>query len=119
MSATVPTGVVQTAPAPGAEAAATRVRWTYVAPTLLIVWIVSMFGKSNISLVIADPQFIGEFQLAGQQTLLGWLGSGLLLAYGIGAPAWGWVVHRVGARTTLIVSLLIWAAACALSGVAT
>jgi len=31
---------------------ATNVRWTYVVPTLLIVWIMSMLDKSNISLVI-------------------------------------------------------------------
>ncbi|GAC1326337.1 MAG: MFS transporter [Chloroflexota bacterium] len=101
------------------DGVATRVRWTLIAPTLLVVWIISMFDKSNISLVIADPQFIAEFNLAGQQTLLGLLGSGLLFAYGLGAPVWGWIVYRAGARWTLIVSLAVWAVACALSGIAT
>ena len=47
-------------------AAATRVRWTYIAPTLLAYWIMSMFDKSNISIVIANPKFLDEMQLAGQ-----------------------------------------------------
>jgi hypothetical protein len=63
----------------------TRVRWTMVAPTLLIVWIMSMFDKSNISIVINDPEFLAEMGLKGQQQLLGWLATGLLVAYGITA----------------------------------
>src|SRR4029077_12159257 len=56
-----------------AAIAATRIRWTHIAPTLLIVWIVSMFDKSNISLVMADSNFLDELQLAGQPVKLGWL----------------------------------------------
>ena len=52
MSITVPHGVAGSQSA--AIAAATRVRWNYIAPTLLIVWIMSMFDKSNISLVMAE-----------------------------------------------------------------
>lgn len=117
MSTTVPSGVAQ--PRESAAAiGATSVRWTAVAPALLIVWIISMFDKSNISLVIANPGFLGEMHLVGQQALLGGLATGLLLAYGIGAPFWGWVVSRIGARLTAIVSLVVWAIACVISGVA-
>ena len=49
-------------PGVAALAVPTRVRWTYVAPTLLTYWIISMLDKSNISLVIADPRFLGEMQ---------------------------------------------------------
>src|SRR5580704_17695866 len=73
---------------------ATKVRWTYVAPTLLVVWIVSMFDKSNISLVINDPEFLTEMGLTGQAALLGWLASSLFIAYGVTAPAWGWAVDH-------------------------
>ena len=72
MSVTVSQGLA------GNEAAAiasTRIRWTHIAPTLLIVWIVSMFDKSNISLVMADSNFLGELRLAGQPVKLGWLAS--------------------------------------------
>ncbi|MDB5650557.1 MAG: sauU 6 [Hyphomicrobiales bacterium] len=96
----------------------TRVRWTHIAPTLLIVWIVSMFDKSNMAIVMNDQGFLQELGLAGQQAKLGWLSSGLFLAYGICAPLWGWVVHRYGARRTCALSLLIWACTCFWSGAA-
>ena len=56
---------------------ATNIRWTHVAPTLLIVWIVSMFDKSNMAIVMNDQTFLNELGLAGQQGRLGWLSSGL------------------------------------------
>ena len=101
--------------APGV--AATRVRWTYIAPTLLVVWIVSMFDKSNISIVIANPHFLSDMQLAGQTKLLGWLVGGLFIAYGLAAPIWGWAVTRYGPRYTTIVGLAIWALTCFWAGV--
>ena len=70
-------------------AAATRVRWSYIAPTLLAYWIMSMFDKSNISIVINNPQFLGDLHLAGQTKLLGWLVGGLFISYGLAAPIWG------------------------------
>ena len=97
-------------------AAATRVRWTYIAPTLLIYWIISMFDKSNISLVIADPKFLGEMQLVGQTKLLGWLASSMFISYSLAAPVWGWAVTRYGPRNSIMASLIIWAATCFWSG---
>ncbi len=58
-----------------AIAAATRVRWTYIAPTLLVFWIVSMFDKSNIALVIADPKFLDE-TAACRPAQIAWLAGG-------------------------------------------
>ena len=92
--------------------AATRVRWTYIAPTLLAYWIMSMFDKSNVSIVIANPQFLSEMQLAGQTKELGWLVGSLFISYGVAAPVWGWAVTRYGARNSIIVSLILWAITC-------
>ncbi|MCW2573948.1 MAG: hypothetical protein JWO88_4006 [Frankiales bacterium] len=97
---------------------ATSIRWTHIAPTLLVVWIISMFDKSNMSIVMNDQSFLSELGLAGQQAKLGWLSSALFLAYGICAPLWGWVVHRIGARKTCALSLVIWALTCFWSGIA-
>ena len=116
MSITVPHGVAGSQSA--AIAAATRVRWNYIAPTLLIVWIMSMFDKSNISLVMADSTFLNEMHLANEKVMLGWLASSLFLAYGIFAPFWGWMVQRYGARRTTIASLIVWALTCFWSGLA-
>jgi sugar phosphate permease len=96
----------------------TNIRWSHIAPTLLVVWIISMFDKSNMAIVMNDPSFLGELGLAGQQAKLGWLSSGLFLAYGLCAPLWGWVVHRYGARLTCVLSLVIWALTCFWSGIA-
>ncbi len=98
-------------------AAATRVRWTYIAPTLLAYWIMSMFDKSNISIVIANPKFLDEMQLAGQTKELGWLVGSLFISYGIAAPVWGWIVTRYGPRNAIMASLVIWAVTCFWSGV--
>src|SRR4029077_4567400 len=97
-------------------AAATRVRWTYIAPTLLVYWIMSMFDKSNISIVIANPKFLDELGLAGQTKELGWLVGSLFISYGIAAPVWGWIVTRYGPRNPIMARLVICAATCFWSG---
>jgi MFS family permease len=114
MTITVPQGLAPSATA--ALAAATRVRWTYIAPTLLVYWIISMFDKSNISLVMADPQFLDEMQLNGQSKLLGWLASSMFISYSLAAPLWGWAVTRYGPRHAIMTSLVIWALTCFWSG---
>ena len=96
MTVTVPQRLARDS---AAIAAATRVRWTYIAPTLLVFWIVSMFDKSNIALVIADPKFLDELQLAGQTKLLGWLVGSLFISYSLAAPAWGWAVTSYGPQS--------------------
>ncbi len=101
-----------------ASAAASRVRWTYIAPTLLVFWIMSMFDKSNISIVIANPNFLNELQLAGQTKELGWLVGSLFISYGLAAPVWGWIVSRAGPRKAIIASLIVWALTCFWSGLA-
>jgi sugar phosphate permease len=97
-------------------AAATRVRWTYIAPSLLVVWIVSMFDKSNISIVIANPKFLDEMQLAGQTKLLGWLVGSMFISYALAAPLWGWAVTRYGPRNATMAALILWALTCFWSG---
>src|SRR3974390_2070498 len=108
-----------TRPASGAAdlAVPMRVRWTYIAPTLLMFWIVSMLDKSNISLVINDPQFLSEMQLSGETKLLGWLASALFISYSLAAPIWGWAVTRYGPRQAIMASLIIWALTCFWSAV--
>jgi len=115
MTITVPQGLAREG---AASATATQVRWTAIAPTLLIFWIVSMFDKSNISLVIADPKFLGELQLAGQTKQLGWLVGSLFISYGIAAPVWGWAVGRFGPRNSTIACLIVWSLTCFWSGLA-
>src|ERR1700689_2791519 len=105
MAITIPNGYRRGATAD--IVAVTRVRWTYIAPTLLVYWIISMFDKSNIALVIADPKFLGEMQLGGQTKLLGWLAAGMFISYSLAAPLWGWAVTRYGPRNAIIATMVI------------
>ena len=98
--------------------ASSNVRWTQVAPTLLVVWIISMFDKSNMPIVLNDATFLRDLGLVGQQAKLGLLGTGLFLAYGLCAPIWGYLVDRIGARKTAALSLVVWALTCFWSGIA-
>ncbi len=102
-----------------ADAVATRVRWTHVAPTLLIIWIVSMFDKANMSIVQNNQSFLDEFGLSGQQAKIGFITTAMFLAYGFFAPFWGWVVVKLGARRTAAISLIVWAVTCVWSALAT
>jgi sugar phosphate permease len=97
---------------------ATEVRWTHVAPTLLIIWIVMTVDKGNMSIVQNNQAFLDELGLNGQQARIGLLSTGLILAFGFSAPIWGWVVNRIGARRTAALSLIIWGLTCFWSGLA-
>jgi sugar phosphate permease len=99
-------------------AGATRVRWTHVAPTLLIIWIVNSLDRGNMSIVQNNQAFLDELGLNGQQARIGLLSTGLLLAYGLCTPLWGWLVGRIGFRKTAALSLVIWALTCFWSGLA-
>lgn len=92
--------------------AATRVRWLRIAPTLFVFWLVSQIDKSNLSIVMNDPTFLHDLGLVGQQIKLGWLSSGLFLAYGLCAPLWGFAVDRYGPRLIGVIVLVVVAIAC-------
>jgi sugar phosphate permease len=93
-----------------------RVRWNNIAPSLLMIFTVGVLDKSGLSIVIADPRFLNELNLNHQQILLGWLTTGLTIAYGIAAPAWGWLICSIGARRTIMVSIVLWFVVCIMSG---
>jgi sugar phosphate permease len=95
---------------------ASNVRWTNITPTLLVIWIVGMIDKSNISIVIANPQFLQDLNLQHSQALLGWLTTGLIIAYGAAAPAWGWLISKIGTRRAVMISLAMWGIVCVVSG---
>jgi sugar phosphate permease len=99
--------------------APSRVRWTLVAPTLLVVCIIAALDRANLSIVQNNSTFLAELGLQGQQARIGLLSTSLFLAYGIGAPVWGWLVHRIGARKVAALSIMIWGLTCFWSGLAT
>jgi MFS family permease len=101
--------VVETSRVGVATAGATRVRWTQVAPTLLVVCIIAALDRANLSIVQNNQTFLDELGLQGRQASIGLLSTALFLAYGVGAPVWGWLLSRIGARKVAALSIVVWA----------
>ena len=94
-------------------------RWWLIAPTLILFVIINQLDKSNISVLIADRQFLSDLHLTGQPARIGFLSSAFFYAYGISLMAWGFLVDRFGPRRSAIVGVLGWAvttAWCAVAG---
>jgi MFS family permease len=83
-------------------------RWCLVAPTLLFLWIVAQIDKTNVSLIIADPRFLKELNLASHNAELGGLMSTFFIGYGISTVAWGFLVDRFGPRPCAMAGILGW-----------
>lgn len=111
--------VVKTSRASASVLTATRIRWTQVAPTLLVICIIAALDRANLAIVQNNPTFLDELGLQGKQASIGLLSTALFLAYGIGAPVWGWLVNRIGARQVATISIVIWGLTCFWSGLAT
>lgn len=107
---------VETSSMSAPRLAATRVRWTQVAPTLLIVCIIAALDRANLSIVQNNQTFLDELGLQGRQASIGLLSTALFLAYGIGAPVWGWLLRYFGVRKVAALSIVIWALTCFWSG---
>lgn len=84
-------------------------RWLLVAPALLFLWIVAQIDKTNVSLIIADPAFLKELNVAGHNTELGGLMSSFFVGYGVSIFIWGFLVDRFGPRKCVIAGTLMWA----------
>jgi sugar phosphate permease len=84
-------------------------RWKYALIPLTAVWLVTFVEKVNVSLVIANKQFLTQTGLTGHEALLGVLANVFLLSYGISMFFWGAAVDRWGVRKTMVVAALLWA----------
>ena len=94
-------------------------RWWLVAPTLILFVIVNQLDKTNISILIADRQFLADLHLAGQPARIGFLASVFFYAYGASLMIWGFLVDRFGPQRCAIVGVVGWAlttAWCAVAG---
>lgn len=111
--------VVEKSRASASVITATRVRWAQVAPTLLVICVIAALDRANLSIVQNNPTFLDELGLQGRQASIGLLSTALFLAYGIGAPVWGWLVNRIGARKVAAISIVVWGLTCFWSGMAT
>src|SRR5262249_7654585 len=75
--------------------------------------------KTNISVIIADNNFLSEMALVGRPTRAGFLSTIFFLGYGLGLVAWGFAVDRVGPRRSAMLGVTGWGLTtvwCALAG---
>ena len=93
-------------------------RWWLIAPTLILFVIINQIDKSNISVLIADRQFLSDLHLTGQPARIGFLSSAFFYAYGASLMIWGFIVDRIGPRRSAIAGVLGWAVATACCAVA-
>ncbi|MCL6442434.1 MAG: MFS transporter [Alicyclobacillus sp.] len=86
----------------------TRIRWVLVAPTLLIIWIVSLLEKIGVGIIATNQQFLVDVHLKGHAGLIGALVTTLLFSYGIGFFVWGPIVDKIGPKKSGIIALVVW-----------
>ena len=89
-------------------------RWLHVSLPLLIAFSVAQLSKSSIGVIVADRAFSHQFGLDIHPGSVGWLTSLFLYAYGIALFAWGFVLKRLGPRTSMLIGTGIWVVALAL-----
>lgn len=89
-----------------------------LAAILFVTLLVSYLDRVNVSVLIADPNFLAHLGIAGQPTQMGMLMSVFLIAYGLSnivvAPLGQWL----GPRKAMSLSIVLWAVAVALGGLA-
>ena len=94
-------------------------RWRLLAPTLILFVIINQLDKTNISILIADRQFLSDLHLLGQPARIGFLASAFFYAYGASLMIWGFLVDRFGPQKCAIAGVIGWAltsAWCAVAG---
>jgi len=90
----------------------------FLAVILFVTLLVSYLDRVNVSVLIADPAFLGDMGIAGQPTQMGMLMSVFLLAYGIANIMLAPLGRVFGPRRAMAVSIMMWAVAVALGGLA-
>ncbi|GMA65205.1 MFS transporter [Alicyclobacillus fastidiosus] len=105
-------------PSSQTAAGTSSVRWKFVMPTLLVIWILGMVDKVGVAVVATNKDFLQEMHLTHSPALVGLLMTAMLFAYGIGFPIWGVLVDRMGPKQCTICGLLLWAMSTALGALA-
>lgn len=98
--------------------AITSVRWKFVMPTLLVIWILGMVDKIGVAVIATNKGFLEEMNLTHHPTLVGLMVTVMLFAYGIGFPIWGVLVDRIGPKQCTIYGLFLWGVSTAIAALA-
>lgn len=85
-----------------------RVRWTFIVPTLFVATMIAQIDKQSISLIMANHTFLGDMHLLNRPAVTGGLVSAFLISYGVGQFAWGPIIDRLGPRRAAMIGVVAW-----------
>lgn len=85
-----------------------RIRVVFI---LFLVLLVAYLDRVNVSVMLADPAFIGEMDLKSNPTAQGLVMSCFLFAYGIGNFILGPIGDKLGPRKAMSFSIFSWGVA--------
>lgn len=96
---------------------ASRMR-VVLAGILFFTLLVSYLDRVNVSVLVADPKFLADMGITGQPAQMGLLLTTFLYAYGISNLIVGPIGDRLGPRKAMSLSILLWAVAMVIGGLA-
>ena len=85
---------------------------------LFIVLLVAYLDRVNVSILIADPQFLDDMGIKGQAAKQGLLMSLFLIPYAFANLFLGRIGDRIGPRITMTISIFLWSIALFIGGAA-
>ena len=95
------------------------VRWWLILPSFILWTTVQSMDKANVPVILSDLAFRTDMGIANNPAAVGLLISVFTLPYGLSMFVWGIVSDKIGARATMLVSVLAWAVFSAAGGLAT
>ncbi|EGO64770.1 MFS transporter [Acetonema longum] len=86
---------------------------------LFFTLMVAYLDRVNVSVLVADPTFLGDMGIKDQPVRMGLLMTLFLIAYGVANVVTGPLGDYMGPRKAMALSILLWAVAVLLGGMAT
>jgi sugar phosphate permease len=100
------------------SAGATRVRFSVLA-ILLVTIFVAYLDRANISVLVANDQFLHEMGIAGRPASIGLLMTAFLFTYGISNVVLSPLGDFLGPRKAMCISVVLWIVAATMGGIVT
>ncbi|MGA3115974.1 MAG: MFS transporter [Syntrophobacteraceae bacterium] len=85
---------------------------------LLVTLLVAYIDRVNVSVLIADKSFLDAMGIASDAVAKGSLMTVFLVCYGLGNVIFSPIGDWLGPRRAMLVSIVLWAAACIFGGLA-
>lgn len=86
---------------------------------LFITLLIAYLDRVNVSVLLADQQFLSDMGIIGQPVQMGLLMTLFLVAYGISNAVLGPVGDMLGPRVAMCISIILWGLSMLAGGIAT